>query len=165
MEEWRRRKEDSLPHFYWLRSLRPPTFPLTNVQPLTIPIGDRCARIRNLCFAKRDTLVVAWFKHANEPVANSARVMWDSANGREIRSIEVDHFPFADPCDNGQLCVAYGDLESGGWGARYDYVTRAPASSLRPSPQMKTFISRLPLFPPMGAESSPVDTGLTVTAK
>jgi WD40 repeat protein len=98
LESWRRHKEERTPGFAWLRSLRPPPFPLGSPQRVVIRVDTDRHRFLNLAFAPDGTRLFAWLN----PVGVAGREgrslrVWDSELGREVEDYAKRDVPPHDP--------------------------------------------------------------------
>jgi WD40 repeat protein len=118
MESWRQGKEANTPGFSWIRSLRPPTFPLGGPQRVVVRFDTDRVRIVDLHFCRGDMFVIAWFNPVGAAdLTNKTLSVWESATGREVRTIREDEFPFqnATLSPDGRWHLLFGG-EDGGWG-------------------------------------------------
>jgi WD40 repeat protein len=96
MESWRRRKEEMTPGFLWIRSLRPPSFPLGARQRVVIR-GEW--NLKGIGFSPDGQRIIAWLRRVPNiglPADRSIRV-WDLASGMELIDPREEEFPYLDP--------------------------------------------------------------------
>src|SRR5262249_15983618 len=118
METWRTAKEEEAPGFSWVRSLRPPTFPLGDPQRVVIPVDTDRVRFGGLDLGQGDGYVGGGFHpRSRADVSNPTVRVWESATGREVDSIREQDFPIH-PLNvslDGRWRLLFGG-EGGGWG-------------------------------------------------
>jgi len=114
LESWRRAREQT-PNFTWLRSLRPPTFPLDSPQRAVIPVETDRLRFLNLAFAPDSPVLFAWLCPVGAAgLGNRLLRTWDARTGREVDHVS-QYIPPHDPTvsPDGRWRVEYGGPEGG----------------------------------------------------
>jgi uncharacterized protein (TIGR02996 family) len=119
LESWRREKDRKAPGSPWLRSLRPPPFPLGGPQRAVMPVDTDRLRFLSLTFSPDGQYLFAWLGPTGvaDPAVKALRV-WDAWTGAEVGDRREVDFPYHPPSLSGDRrwrleCGAPG----GGWGA------------------------------------------------
>jgi WD40 repeat protein len=96
MESWREAKATAAPGFRWVRSLRPPSFPLGTHQRAVFR-GD-WQGLRGLAFSSDRQRIIAWYRQppGGGATGKSLRV-WEWTSGAEMADPREEAFPFPDP--------------------------------------------------------------------
>jgi WD40 repeat protein len=96
MESWRKAKVAATPGFHWIRSLRPPPFPLGAHQRAVFR-GD-WQGLRGLAFSSDGQRIIAWCRQppGGAATGKSLRV-WEWTSGTELADPREEAFPFPDP--------------------------------------------------------------------
>jgi WD40 repeat protein len=118
MTAWRKAKDERSPGWVWVRSLRPPTFPLGGPQRVVIRVETARVRFVDLHFAQADAFIVAWFNPVGvATLTNKSPRVWEAATGREVGPVREQDVPFRDASrsPDGRWRLRFGG-EGGGWG-------------------------------------------------
>jgi len=108
METWRGAKEAVTPGFCWVRSLRPPPFPLSTRQ-VAVFRGD-WGWVRGLAFSPDGQRILAWFRErASGGITGKSLRVWEVASGTEVTDPREEEFPLHDPAvsPDGQRCLKH----------------------------------------------------------
>ncbi|HEY3966249.1 MAG TPA: WD40 repeat domain-containing protein [Planctomycetaceae bacterium] len=117
MEAWRQAREVAYPGYAWLRSLRPPQFPLGSPARVVIPVNMDGFRFLDLRFSSDGRRIFAWLNPVGTAdVSNRQFRSWSAESGckADFAPTEV---PSHDPClsPDGRWRVECGGA-GGGWG-------------------------------------------------
>lgn len=123
LESWRAVVEARSPAVPWLRSLRPPSFPLGGAQQAVIPVDIDRWRVAGLAFSRDGACIRAWLAPpGRRPIADEGMVtrVWRADDGREVASAPGCDVPFesAPTSTDGRWQLTRGEgSHPGGWGA------------------------------------------------